>query len=467
MEVDPSRVGSGRDTLYHEFGFQAKRRANAWPRGKNRGTRGGQLSGRHELRDSWSGGRFTNEARLSLLDYYIYDMLAFESALVAGRAYEPIGHRRPSSAAAPTGRCPGDGPLAGRRGLWPVPITPPDDPLSPNPGKAPVGRGWGARRLSTRALFAIFRRHPGAGVGLVLGPASGVVDLEVDDREQAGPLLAELFPAGPPMTMGWNSSRGEHRLFQWDDRLGRAGSAVVHLAGGAVEFRLDRAASSSEPSPALAGRRRPAPPLERRLGDRTLPRSAHRGGRADGRRAGPRGQARACPRPRPGGTSGRYARAALEREVDRVRTAGPGTRNSTLNRAAFRLGQLVATGALDRTAVEIALTGAALAAGLGEREVERTIEVASRPVWRTRVAPGRVVDFARFGSAPGRPWASRFFALILPAVAIHFHGPPVVTAANRLDGRHVLDTPRPDLLAPGQAACLLGSMRDTSRDRAP
>ena len=26
------------------------------------------------------------------------------------------------------------------RGLWAVPITPPDDPLSPNPGKAPSGR---------------------------------------------------------------------------------------------------------------------------------------------------------------------------------------------------------------------------------------------------------------------------------------------------------------------------------------
>jgi hypothetical protein len=34
---------------------------------------------------------------------------------------------------------------------------------------------------------------------------------------------------------------------------------------------------------------------------------------------------------------------------------------------------MVAVGALDRTAVEAALTGAALAAGLGEREVKRTI----------------------------------------------------------------------------------------------
>src|SRR5262249_21151342 len=80
-----------------------------------------------------------------------------------------------------------------------------------------------------------------------------------------------------------------------------------------------------------------------------------------------------APRVRPGGAPGRYALAALEREADCVRTALPGTRNATLNRAAFCLGQLVATRALDRTTVEVALTGAALAAGLGEREVEQTI----------------------------------------------------------------------------------------------
>src|SRR3954470_6835404 len=93
------------------------------------------------------------------------------------------------------------------RGFWPVPITAPDDRSSPNPGKAPVGRGWGTRRLSTRALFTILRRHPRAGVGLALGPAAGVVDLEVHDRERAGLLLAELLPEGPPPTLGWSSSR--------------------------------------------------------------------------------------------------------------------------------------------------------------------------------------------------------------------------------------------------------------------
>jgi hypothetical protein len=255
-----------------------------------------------------------------------------------------------------------------------VPITPPDDPRSPNPGKAPLGRGWGARRLSTRALFAIFRRHPGAGVGLVLGPAAGVVDLEVDDRALAGPLLTELFPGGPPPTLGWDSSRGEHRLFQWDDRLARVGLSVVHLAGGVLEFRLGsdgkQLGAVCPPSPGADGRPRrwngvweiaPCPEVliaaVARLANAQVPEV----------------RAVRAPRVRPGGAPGCYALVALEREADGVRTALPGTRNSTLNRAAFRLGQLVATRDLDRTTVEAALTGAALAAGLGEQEVERTI----------------------------------------------------------------------------------------------
>ena len=46
-----------------------------------------------------------------------------------------------------------------------------------------------------------------------------------------------------------------------------------------------------------------------------------------------------------------WARAALRGEIDQVRNAVEGTRNVTLNRAAFRLGQLTATGILDETTV--------------------------------------------------------------------------------------------------------------------
>lgn len=70
----------------------------------------------------------------------------------------------------------------------------------------------------------------------------------------------------------------------------------------------------------------------------------------------------------------RYADAALRYEVRNVATAQEGTRNATLNRAAYSLGGLVAAGLLGRRTVETALSEAALAAGLGDREIAATLE---------------------------------------------------------------------------------------------
>jgi hypothetical protein len=71
-----------------------------------------------------------------------------------------------------------------------------------------------------------------------------------------------------------------------------------------------------------------------------------------------------------------YATAALREETRLVATALPGTRNDTLNRAAFSLGQLAAAGLLPPLAVITALAGAAERAGLPEDEISRTIRSA-------------------------------------------------------------------------------------------
>lgn len=68
-----------------------------------------------------------------------------------------------------------------------------------------------------------------------------------------------------------------------------------------------------------------------------------------------------------------YASAALDGEVARVKAAQEGTRNDTLNVAAFNLGQLVATGALPVAQVERELTDAGLSTGLGAGEVRATL----------------------------------------------------------------------------------------------
>jgi hypothetical protein len=69
----------------------------------------------------------------------------------------------------------------------------------------------------------------------------------------------------------------------------------------------------------------------------------------------------------------RYAAVALEAEAARVARSPVGTRNDTLNRAAFALGRLVGAGLLDAATVTGELTAAARWAGLGRAETARTI----------------------------------------------------------------------------------------------
>jgi hypothetical protein len=68
-----------------------------------------------------------------------------------------------------------------------------------------------------------------------------------------------------------------------------------------------------------------------------------------------------------------YAMAALREEARLVATARPGTRNDTLNRAAFSLGQLAAAGLLPPLAVATALASSAERSGLPADEARRTI----------------------------------------------------------------------------------------------
>lgn len=69
----------------------------------------------------------------------------------------------------------------------------------------------------------------------------------------------------------------------------------------------------------------------------------------------------------------RYAGAALEREAQTVAGTGEGTRNDTLNKAAFRVGQLVGLGWLDQPTATGALVDAGIASGLPYAESERTV----------------------------------------------------------------------------------------------
>lgn len=82
-------------------------------------------------------------------------------------------------------------------------------------------------------------------------------------------------------------------------------------------------------------------------------------------------------RPRPSRTVnsdlGGYVGRACEAEAEMVATAAEGTRNDTLNRAGFNLGQLVGAGLLQHGDAHQLLADAARSCGLDEREIGQTL----------------------------------------------------------------------------------------------
>lgn len=95
-------------------------------------------------------------------------------------------------------------------------------------GKEPMGFGWHTKTWSSRELKTTYSTVQNRGVGLLLGPNSGLIDIEIDQpkgvdseefRALADAELASLCGGEIPATAGWESGRGRHRLFMWDSRL--------------------------------------------------------------------------------------------------------------------------------------------------------------------------------------------------------------------------------------------------------
>lgn len=243
-------------------------------------------------------------------------------------------------------------------------------------GKHPMTRnGVNGANMNEQAIYRWWQTHPQANIGLPAG-ANGLAVLDVDPRhggdesmEKLTIACAELgapLPATPAQITG---SGGAHYVFAAPeggvknmseafgpdlpglDTRGRGGYIVaapsVHAAGNAYEWVnfLDDEA--------------PWPDILTKLMD----------WRAEE------------PKPRnvrfPGGgklPGGGYAEAALRGELERISMAGNGTRNATLNRAAFSLGQLIADGKLDESAVRDELIAAGTAAGLTFTESVKTVD---------------------------------------------------------------------------------------------
>jgi len=227
------------------------------------------------------------------------------------------------------------------------------------PGKHPrLRHGLTDASVDPRRIEMWWARWPAANVGLRTGIVMDVADVDSPGGWHGlRHLLGDAMPAGPQVRTGGGGWHFWFRPLGYGNRVHLLPGVDWRGVGGYVVAPPSRHADrttyywvvgpGAEPAEAPAALREliagPDPP-------------------------GPRGH----------GQSGiahpdRYASVALAAEADRVARAPVGTRNDTLNRAAFALGRLVGAGLLDREVVTAELAAAARWAGLGRAETTRTI----------------------------------------------------------------------------------------------
>jgi hypothetical protein len=243
-------------------------------------------------------------------------------------------------------------------------------------GKRPALRDNWQRLASTdpARILRWWTRMP-FNIGISCGPSGLIViDLDIAKAQRDGeesPVsgtesLAKLCERHdqpyPSETFTVSTPGGTHLYFQATSqpvrnsasRLGplidiRARGGYVIAPGSRVGGRAYQVASAEHPAPLPDW-------IVRLLTDQPTPETA------PGRLPAP-GTPKATP----------YALAALREETALVATARPGTRNDTLNRAAFSLGQLVAASLLPAAEVMTELADAAARCGLPGSEADRTV----------------------------------------------------------------------------------------------
>ena len=114
--------------------------------------------------------------------------------------------------------------------------------IIPCGSKGPKTAAWQNKWPSPSEVQAALRR--GKNIGLILGPKSGVLDLEVDGPEGEA-SRRKLFGGEPPVTPRWQSLRGRHDLFKYDNRLAMLGASFKHRDYPGLEFRIGGASAQS------------------------------------------------------------------------------------------------------------------------------------------------------------------------------------------------------------------------------
>lgn len=246
-------------------------------------------------------------------------------------------------------------------------------------GKISTGKWTFAteRPMTVEQAAQIWTQHPEYNVGIVCGKVSGLVVLDFDGLS-AYALFARVFPdLTETFTVLTGSQNGKHVYLRPQEMPDNR--RVMGLNVGNIELRTDGSYVVAAPSihPVTNQPYRvdnPAPVLEvANLNDlvawldslkKQSPPAQPKRPQSPPVHGVPLGKVR-YPRA--------YALSALRKECDLVAAAVGGARNTTLNQAAYNLGQLVSVGWLNRMEVEAALSAVADREGQPANEIEKTI----------------------------------------------------------------------------------------------
>ena len=256
-------------------------------------------------------------------------------------------------------------------------------PLEPR-GKTPRTE-HGVKDATTDAeqVAKWWRAIPDANIGIATG--NGLLVLDIDGALGAETLARLVAEHGPlPLTPTQKTGKGRHYLFKVEGEVrntsGRLG-ALLDANGkripSGIDTRGDGGYIVGGPSIHPSGEpyawdedARPSrvdlAPCPQWILDKLAPKISERA---------------AVQQPAPTdadpATLSKYAASALDAEFDKVSSAGKGTRNATLNTAAFSLGQLVGAGLLSEALVVSTLQTAAQNCGYlaeeGPQHVDRII----------------------------------------------------------------------------------------------
>jgi RecA-family ATPase len=290
----------------------------------------------------------------------------------------------------------------------------PCDPMTKRPV---VARGLHDATNDSTIIRQLWATWPCAMVAVRTGPESGIwaIDLDIDaekdvDGVAAFAKVAEGREAIPETITTKTPRGGIHKFFAWTDGIkNTAGQIAVGVdtrgEGGYCilppSMRSDRkhyeCLQDVYPAPPAApqwlidlvvNKPKPVEPST----ELALLAQAAKDLRRNGNGIG-------------------YGKAALDAEIAKVANARPGSRNHTLNAAAFSLGQLVAGGVLSESEVVSALLDAANACGLMHEDGREAVLATSRSglsagMKQPRTPPGRPCLVSPASASPASSPAS-------------------------------------------------------------